>query len=362
MSKNHRINQVEPSIKQEDIKSVSEYMSSGGWITEHNVTKKFENLIKDEVKREFAFAVPNGTIALYLALISSGIKKGDRVAVPNLTMIATINAIIWADAIPVIIDTNDSLTMSYEKLRNVKKLKAVIYVPLNGRIQDGLEIQKWCKKNNKILIEDSAHALGTKYSSNYKAGSLGDVSIFSFTPHKIITTGQGGMVLTNNRKISNNLSDLKYFNRRKDKLDWHDGFGLNFKFTDLQAALGIAQFKRLNSHIERKKTLFKKYNELNNPNFQLRNFDIENEIPWFYDLYSKSVKKIKLLESKLMDRNIEARYAYPPLSKQKYLKKYETTNLDTSEKVMNRILWLPSSVDMTLNDQEKIIEVVNGVD
>ena len=252
-----KIFQVEPSISDDDIKNVSDYMSSGSWITESKVTRELENSIKSYLNRDYAVAVPNGTIAIYLSLLAAGVKEGMKVGIPNLTMIATINAIIWADAIPVIIDTNDSLTMSYEKLRNVKKLKAVIYVPLNGRIQDGLEIQKWCKKNNKILIEDSAHALGTKYSSNYKAGSLGDVSIFSFTPHKIITTGQGGMVLTNNRKISNNLSDLKYFNRRKDKLDWHDGFGLNFKFTDLQAALGIAQFKRLNSHIERKKTFIK---------------------------------------------------------------------------------------------------------
>ena len=181
MSKNQKINQVEPLITNNDAKSVHDYLLSGGWVTEHGITRNFELKIKEFVNRKYAVAVPNGTIAIYLALLASGIKKGDRVAVPNITMIATVNAIIWTGATPVLIDVGKDLTMSYEKLIDTPKLKAVIFVPLNGRTGNGTEIEAWCKENKIVLIEDSAHALGSKYPNGKFCGNLGDLSVFSFT-------------------------------------------------------------------------------------------------------------------------------------------------------------------------------------
>ena len=133
MNENKKVNQIEPLITKDDAESVYEYLKSGAWVTEHKVTNNFEEIIKNYVGRNHAIAVPNGTIAIYLSLLASGVKKGDRVAVPNLTMIATINAVLWIGAEPILIDVNESLCMSYEKLIKVKKLSAVIYVPLNGR-------------------------------------------------------------------------------------------------------------------------------------------------------------------------------------------------------------------------------------
>ena len=141
--------------------------------------------------------------------MSLGVKKGDKIAVPNITMIATINAIIWTGATPVLIDVDDDLCMSLDHLKKNKNLKAVIFVPLNGRVGEGELIQNWCKKNNIKLIEDSAHALGSKYKKSY-AGGLGDLSILSFTPHTIITTGQGGMILTNSKRLSNFISKCAF--------------------------------------------------------------------------------------------------------------------------------------------------------
>ena len=236
--------------------------------------------IKDYVDRKSAFSVPNGTIAIYLSILASGIKKGSRVAVPNLTMIATINAVLWAESIPVLVDVDETLCMSYEKLTEVNDLDAVIFVPLNGRTGEGEKIEQWCEKNNILLIEDSAHALSSSYS-NKKCGSLGDLSIFSFTPHKIVTMGQGGMILTNNKEYAENIFNLKTFNRSKDKLDWHDGFGLNFKITDLQSSLGLSQLSKLEKFIKLKKELHKQY--LNNINDKyLKSFN-EYETPWFID-------------------------------------------------------------------------------
>ena len=108
MKKIKNINQIEPLVTQDDAESVYEYLKSGAWITEHKVTNSFEEIIKNRVGRKYAIAVPNGTMAIYLSLLASGIKKGDRVAVPNLTMIATINAVLWIGAEPILIDVNDS--------------------------------------------------------------------------------------------------------------------------------------------------------------------------------------------------------------------------------------------------------------
>ena len=166
-----KINQVEPNISEQDIQRVSDYMSSGAWITEHALTKELEEKIADFVGRKYAIAVPNGTIAIYLSLLAAGLTEGKRVAVPNITMIATINAILWAGAEPVIIDLNERLCMSLKSLQTVDKLDGVIYVPLNGRTEDGLAIEEYCNERSITLIEDSAHALGSQYQDRM-CGSL----------------------------------------------------------------------------------------------------------------------------------------------------------------------------------------------
>ena len=359
MSKNQKINQVQPLVTKNDAKAVYDYLLSGGWVTEHRVTKDFEDKIKEFVNRKHAVAVPNGTIAIYLALLASGIKKGDRVAVPNITMIATVNAIIWAGATPVLIDVEKDLTMSFEKLTYTPKLKAVIFVPLNGRTSNGAEIELWCKEKNIILIEDSAHALGSKYSNGKFCGNLGDLSVFSFTPHKIITTGQGGMVLTNNKKFEKELIKIKTFNRRKDKIDWHDGFGLNFKITDMQSALGLSQFSSLNKRIEHKRKIHGLFQKVKSDYFKIGSF-LNHEVPWFIDLTSNTKKDLNKLKGLLSKNNIETRTSYPALSKQKYLRDISNQDLSYSEKIHEKILWLPSSSDLDEKSITKIVKKINN--
>jgi len=359
LKKNKFIPQVAPDVSSIDIKSVTDYMQSGGWLTEHKVTKDFEDMIANFVGRKQATAVPNGTIAIYLGLLSAGIGKGDKVAVPNITMIATINAILWAKATPVIIDVDESLCMSLSQLIKVKNLKGVIYVPLNGRTKNGLQIMQWCKKNNIVLIEDSAHALGSKYNNKINCGGLGDISIFSFTPHKIITTGQGGMVLTNKKKYYEYLQQIKSFNRRKDKLDWHKDFGLNFKFTDLQASLGISQFKRIQQIIEKKLEIYRTYKDnIKSDFFKLGNFD-NGEVPWFFEVKSKSKKNIIDLHNNLKNNHIESRFLYPAISKQGYLKNIQKTDVTYSENIFDKILWIPSSTSLIEAEQKKVIKIIN---
>ena len=350
------ISQVEPNISNEDVQNVTEYMSSGSWITEHKVTKKLEENVARYVNRKYSVAVPNGTIAIYLALLASGIKEGHKVAVPNVTMIATINAIIWAGAQPVIIDTDESLCMSEESLKSISDIDAVIFVPLNGRTGSGIKIQDYCKKNNILLIEDSAHALGSSYT-NQKCGTLGNISIFSFTPHKIITMGQGGMVLLDDDNVYQKLIDLKTFNREKDKSDIHKGFGLNFKITDLQAALGLSQFNKLDEFIDIKKKLHKEYSKYIDKKYLKHFKDIET--PWFIDLYCDNQNQREELNLYLSSKNIETRYSYPALSSQSYLQETEKTKLSCSEELSDSIIWLPSSTNLTNEEIKYISDEVN---
>ena len=358
--KSRKINQVEPLISSKDVKSVSNYLKSGGWITEHKVSKDFEFKLSDFVNRKYGVVVPNGTIALYLGLLALGVGPGKKVAVPNITMIATINAIIWTGAEPVIVDVDSSLCLSLENLIKVKNLHTVIFVPLNGREGQGKEIETYCKKNGINLLEDSAHALGSNYKHK-KCGSLGDISILSFTPHKIITTGQGGMILFDKLKFKKIIDKLKLFNRSKDKSDWHEGFGLNFKFTDLQASLGLSQFENLQSFIRNKKNLEKLYlKKIENKNINVSSFK-DYETPWFFDIEFKNFKYKKYAINELSKNQIETRQAYPALSKQKYLKSVERTDLSYSEKIWNKLLWLPSSNNLKKDDVYYISNILNNL-
>ena len=349
-----KYNQVEPYIDQDDINSVSSYLSSGGWVTEHRVTKELEDKIKSFVGRKSCLSVPNGTIAIYLSLLAAGITKGKKVAVPNITMIATINAVLWADAIPVLVDVDEDLCMSYKKLTENRDLDAVIFVPLNGRTGKGEDISSWCKENKIILIEDSAHALGSNYKET-KCGSLGDISILSFTPHKIITMGQGGMVLTNNDEFNESLVRLKTFNRSKDKTDWHDGFGLNFKITDKE------KIKTEITELKNKKDNFIEYKKLiKDENIEFLDFK-EYETPWFFDVLCVSKEYKDKLKAHLNENNIETRNSYPALSFQKYLEEYRDPELGYSESICERVLWLPSSNNLTQEQIERVSEVISSV-
>jgi len=345
-----RIFQVEPSISSDDIEAVNNYISSGSWVTEHKLTEDLENQIKQYLDREYAVALPNGTIAIYLSLLAAGVKEDMKVVVPNLTMIATINAVLWAKAEPILVDVDENLCMSYEELMKIdEEFDCLIFVPLNGRTGDGEKIQKWCTENNIIFIEDSAHALGSSYNSN-KCGSIGDLSIISFTPHKIITMGQGGMVFTNDRNFYEYLISIKTFNRSKDKSDWHEGFGLNFKITDLQASLGLSQFSKLEQFINKKIHILNFYqNNISSDKIKLKTFQ-EAELPWFFDIELETFEEKEKLKNYLDKNNIETRDCYPALSSQNYLNSYKTNELSFSEDICNKILWLPSGNN--LNDEQ----------
>jgi perosamine synthetase len=247
--------------------------------------------------------------------------------------------------------SNQNLCLDAKKVLSKinKRTKAIIYVTLNGRSGDLDKIQKVCNKRKLYLIEDAAHSIGS-YSKKRHHGTFGIASSFSLSMPKLITTGQGGFVVTNNLKIFKKIKELKNFGRKTDGNDIYFSTGYNFKFTDLQSSLGLSQLSNISYRVRQKKLIFKNYyNELKNIK-EIKMFKFNNsETPWFVDIYLKNPDKLK---NYLRKFNIITRNVYPPLNTLKIFNL--KGSFETSEYYCRRGLWLPSSVNLSKKDMKFI--------
>ena len=244
------IMQMRPLFEEEEKRAVCEYMDEDGFITEFKRTEKFEHMIAKYTGAKHCVVVNNGTISLTLAALAVGIEAGDEVIVPNYTMIATPNSLKLFGANPVFIDVEpETLCLDIDLVKKAvtSKTKAIMLVSANGRYPaSGIKaFEELCKEKNLILIEDSAQSLGSHYPDGRHIGTAGLVGSFSFSAPKIISTGQGGAIVTNDDKVADKLRRLKDFGRSGGGNDIHDSIGYNFKFTELQACIGIEQMKKL---------------------------------------------------------------------------------------------------------------------
>jgi len=339
------IPQMEPWFGTEEKTAICEYMEAGGWLTEFKKTEEFEKTIAEFTGTRHCVVVNNGTISLTLAALACGIKAGDEVIVPNYSMIATANSVKMIGAIPVFVDVEkQTLCMNIGSAEKAvtKKTKAIILVTANGRYpKSGIEtFVNFAKKHNLIFIEDAAQSLGSRYPDGRHQGSVGMVGSFSFSTPKIISTGQGGALITNDDEIAARLRRLKDFGRARGGIDIHDTIGYNFKFTDLQAVVGLEQFKKLSWRIERKKEINKLYKELLKDVKEVEFFeqDLTNTTPWFVDVL---VEDRENLMDYLKQNEVGVRVMYPPMNKQK------AYNVPGDHPVSNLVdekgLWIPSS-------------------
>ena len=336
---------------------------NSGWFTEASKTRQFEKMFADFVGVKYACAVTSGTTALYVGLKALGITVGDEVIVPDLTFVASPNSIEAVGAKPVLIDIErNSLNLDLKKIKKVitKRTKAIMPVDFNGRGVDIKNISELANQHNLSLIEDAAHGLGCFYNKKH-VGTMSDIGIFSFSTPKIITTGQGGMIVTNNKKLYEKCKAVKDFGRKPNtkrnmRLAFeHPTIGYNFKFTEFQSAIGIAQMKKLRKRMVMKKKMFRLYEELlskiSSVNFIKT--DLDKTTPWMVDILVDS-KKIRDSMIKYLEKNyIETRIFYPPIHRLSPYKCQDIKFKITSE-ISDRGIWLPSSV--TLN--EKNIEYV----
>ena len=350
------IMQMRPLFEEEEKKAVCEYMDEDGFITEFKRTEKFEQMIAEYTGAKHCVVVNNGTISLSLAAMAVGVEAGDEVIVPNYTMIATPNSLKMFGANPVFVDVEpDTLCLDFDLTKKAitPKTKAIMLVTANGRYpQSGIKtFEDLCTKKNLILIEDSAQSLGSFYPDGRHIGTVGLAGSFSFSAPKIISTGQGGAIVTNDDNVARKLRKLKDFGRSGGGNDIHDEIGFNFKFTELQACIGIEQMKKLPVRVERKKEILKKYQKLlqNVKEIKFFNQDLDYTTPWFIDCLADSREA---LINHLKVNNIGSRVMYPPINKQL------AYNIEGRHPVSNIIgekgLWLPSSVQLT-NEQIKYI-------
>ncbi len=349
--------QVEPVIGEAEQKAVAEYLASGGWLTEYTRTTEFERRLADFLGVRHAVVVPNGTVSLTLALMALGVGPGDEVLVPDFTMIASANAVLLAGATPRFVDVEAS-TLCADLSRAVvtPQTRALMYVPLNGRSGDMDVVCQWCKAAGIALVEDAAQALGSRWRGR-PFGTFGDIASFSFSPHKIVTTGQGGAAVTNRDDLSQRLRWLKDFGRRKSGVDEHIALGFNFKFTDLQAVIGIEQMNRIGASITRKKDIYAAYRSgLDGVRgIGMVATALEDVAPWFMDVLCDGGRDA--LMAHLQRQSFGTRPFYPAVHSQA---PYRQTSdaFPVSDDVAKRGCWLPSGLGLEPKDVDNVCRAI----
>jgi perosamine synthetase len=298
----------------------------------------------------------SGTQALMFALRAVGVNAGDEVLVPSLTMIATCNAVRALRAKPVFCDVNDSLCMDWSLAASEKlsdKTKAVIYVSLNGRSSGLGDLIRDCFERGIPVIEDACQSFGSKHQGHY-LGTLGDIGCYSLSPHKIISTGQGGFIATNSERLYEKFRRLKDFGRECGGSDIHNEFGLNGKFTDFQSVIGLAQMEKLHSRILAKKVIYSQYRSHLDGYVDFVDTPVE-VTPWFVDVYLDDASKLK---NYLAHKNIQTRLMYPPCHSQPCYN--ESWVRPRTERASKRGIWLPSSPTLKEGDIKKICNLIKN--
>jgi perosamine synthetase len=360
MSPDKFIPQMEPWFGREEKEALNHYMDEGSWLTEFKRTAEFEQRIAEYTGAKHCMAVNNGTISLTLMALAAGIKSGDEVLVPNYTMIATPNSVKMFGAVPVFVDVEkETLCMDIECARKAitARTKAIFFVNANGRYPKvGIKaFQTMCNEKGLILLEDAAQALGSFYPNGKHQGTVGLSGSFSFSAPKVISTGQGGAIITNDDEIAIRLRKLKDFGRSSGGNDIHDSIGYNFKFTELQAVIGNEQMKKLPWRVERKKGIYRLYKKcLADVNeIQFFDQDLSCTTPWFMDILAENRDE---LFKNLKENNIGSRTMYPPINRQEAYK--IDGNHPVSTLVGEKGLWLPSASQLSDDD---ILRIANTI-
>jgi dTDP-4-amino-4,6-dideoxygalactose transaminase len=323
-------------------------------------TEEFEKRYAQYVGTKYAISTTSGTTALHLGLLALGVTHGDEVILPSFSFIASANAPLFCDAIPVFCDVDPkTFNIDPEKIEKciTKKTKAIMPVHLYGQAADMRPIQEIAEKHGVFVIGDACQAHGASYDGKM-IGSFGDLECFSFYPTKNMTTGEGGMVTTNNGDVAELIASLRNHGREKTKWGYEHGrLGYNYRMTDIGAAIGIEQLKKLPKNIEiRQKNAhyFDTY---------LNNVEIPYVLPAAQHAYHqytiKSENRDTLIQS-LKKNDIGYGIYYPqPLHTYKHLKKYAHKDLKTSELLANQVISLPVHPALESEDLKRIVSAVN---
>lgn len=331
-----------------------------------NFEKNLQKFLSNQV---FVSCVNTGTSAIQLALQAVGVGRGDEVLVPSLTYVATYQAISATGAKPISCDINTSnLTIDINDLKKKisKKTKAIVPVHYTGDVSDMMKINNLAKKNNLRVIEDAAHAFGSIYN-NKLVGLNSDIACFSFDGIKNITSGEGGAIVTKDKKIYHLIKDLRLLGVHKDsdkrfrnERSWNfEVFnqGWRYHMSNINAAIGIEQLKKINKFKKKRKSIAKKYvRELSSVDgINILNLNYKNIMPHIFVILVENNKRDKL-KNYLLSKHIETGIHWKP---NHLLKKYRTSiKLPKTEMIYKKILTLPCHVDLSIKNQNYIIKKI----
>jgi len=362
----HQIPIMEPSLIGNEIEYVTECIKTN-WISSQGAfVRKFETMFTEYCGYPYALAVSNGTVALHLALVSLHIGPGDEVIVPDLTFAASINAIIYTGATPVIVDIHP-VTWTIDPVEIEKKItsrtKAIMPVHLYGHPCHMDEITLLAQKYKLYIVEDCAEALGSSYKGK-KVGTFGEVSTFSFFGNKTITTGEGGMVLFRNKEIYERAKKLRDHGMSPTKRYWHDEVGFNYRMTNMQGAIGVAQMERIDIFVNSKQRIAGKYNESLS---KIRGIKLPPQAEWAYNSYwlytliidQPFVVSRDEMMKKLLLNGVETRPVFYPLHEMPPYKQFSSGNYPVSIYVSKNGMSLPSSVNLT---DQMLATIINALE
>lgn len=354
----------EPLISDEAIKNVNLALKTKWLSSSGSFVPEFENKFANFLGVKYATTLCNGTAALHIALLSLGIGKGDEVIVPAFTMGATWLAVIYTGATPVFVDCEletFNIDPNLIEAKITKRTKAIIPVHIYGHPAEMDKIMKIAKKHNLRVIEDAAEAHGAEFRDK-KCGSFGDINCFSFYSNKVITTGEGGMIVTDDPKLAEKSKLFKDLHHSKKIRFIHDGVGYNYRMTNLQAAVGCGELKHINEYIKLKQHMSSFYESLlkDIPGIKLPvTKDYVKNVYWMYGIlvdkekYGISRDELRI---KLKELGIETRDFFYSPSVQPVLKKYLTKKdvFPNTDFISERGMYLPSGLALT-DKQMKIV-------
>lgn len=368
------IPQIQPWIDSDDLVEIKKVIDST-FVSENEATREFERMIGELTGAKYVVSYANGTLALAAALMVLGLKSGDEVIVPDMTFIATANAVILAGGVPIFCDIEANgwqISPSAIEAKITPKTKGIIPVHLYGMAADMDVIMALAKKNNLFVLEDAAESIGATYNGKH-VGTIGEIGMISFYANKIITTAEGAVLLTSDENLAKELYKLKNHGRSVKGIFQHESVGFNFSFSDLHAALGISQLKKLPKILKKKEEIFQRYSDAFKDIPQISILNAEAHISPVYWFSNIEVEDASALENYLKKEQIGSRRFFYPLHLQPCYQDGSKSIVDVSACIIAnggkklfhnslsayvRGLSLPSSYSLSEEQQSLVISKV----
>lgn len=320
---------------------------------------EFEDKVADYTGAAYAVAVSNGTVAIHLAMLALGIGPGDEVITTNFTYVASSNAILYVGATPIFADI-DKNTWNLDPQRVAEKItkksKAILYTNIYGTPAEYTLLRKLADDNGLFLIEDAAESFGATYEGKM-SGTLGDLSTFSFFGNKTITTGEGGMVLTHDADIAAKLKKLKNQGNSESVRYYHDILGYNYRMTNIQAALGVAQIGKINQILQLKNAIQQRYMQALGSKLRFQRVPVHaTSSYWMCSLLLNTAQEKEKVREVLSKSSIETRPFFTPIDELPFYTSVK--DCPVSKEISSLGMNLPSYPDLCQEDQERIIEII----